>query len=172
MIDRLLGKAEPPRASPSDLDDHERGRRTRVDRHDIEFVAADMDVPGQDGPTGLDQSSQDQRFRGITRQLGRGPRPIGRWHVHGDRLALDPHPARIRDFTATLRGELPATEPAIVAERRRGPSGRRHLERRQVDQVECRVVGHDRHELAFEQLMGRWRRRRIPEQIEIELIAR
>jgi hypothetical protein len=103
MIDRLLCEPEATRASPANLDDHEGRRWTRVDRHEIEFVTADMDVPGQDGPTGLDQSVQDQRLGGVTRQLGRGPVRIGRWHIHEDRLADDPHRARIGDFTAALR---------------------------------------------------------------------
>ena len=46
-------------------------RRTRVDRHEIELVATDMDVPGQDGPARLDQPVSDQRLGGVTRQLRR-----------------------------------------------------------------------------------------------------
>lgn len=102
VIDRLLGKPEAARAPPADLDDDERGRWTRVDRHEIELMAADMDVPGQDGPTSLDQPVQDQRFGGITRQLGRGPGRVGRWHIHTDSVAGDPHRPRIRDFIAAL----------------------------------------------------------------------
>ena len=100
VIDRLFGQPEATRTAPAHLDHNQGRRRTRVDRHEVEFVTADMDVPGQDGPTGLDQPVQDQRFCGITRQLGRGPGRVGRWHIHADRLARDPHPAPIRDFTA------------------------------------------------------------------------
>ena len=66
MIDRLLTETEAARCPPADFDDHEAGRRTRVDRHEIELMAADMDVPGQDAPTGLEQSDEDQRFGGVT----------------------------------------------------------------------------------------------------------
>ena len=48
---------------------------------------------------------------------------------------------------------------------------RRELEAVEIREVECSVVGHDRHHLAFEQLVGRRRRRRIAEQVEIELVA-
>ena len=71
MIDGLLRQAEVAASPPADLDDHERGRRARVDRHEIELVATDMDVPGQDGPTGFREPRGDQRFGGITRPLGR-----------------------------------------------------------------------------------------------------
>jgi len=74
-VDGLLREAERPRAPQPDLDDHElrRRRRARVDRHEIELVATDMDVPGQDGPTGVRQAGGDQRLGGITRLLCRGP---------------------------------------------------------------------------------------------------
>ena len=60
VIHGLLGQAESARGSPADLDDHQRGWRTRIDRHEIQFVAADMDVPGQNGPTTCQEPDQDQ----------------------------------------------------------------------------------------------------------------
>jgi hypothetical protein len=71
MIDRLLGQAEVAAVTPADLDDDERRRWTRVDRHEIELVTADMDVPGQDGPTSFRQARCDERLGAVTRQLGR-----------------------------------------------------------------------------------------------------
>jgi hypothetical protein len=76
VVDGLLGQAELATRPPADLHDHQRGRRARVDRHEIELVTTDMDVPGQDGPTGVRESSGDQRFGGITRLLGRRPRRV------------------------------------------------------------------------------------------------
>jgi len=126
VIDRLLSEAEPTRASPAHLDDHERGGRTRVDRHEIEFVAADMDVPGQDGPTGIDQSSQDQRFGGVTRQLGRGPGPAGRRSaIHAPKtdhsLSSGPHPGM---HHALSRGFRPAISRATPGRPGRTPHRR------------------------------------------------
>jgi DNA-binding PadR family transcriptional regulator len=76
VIDRLLWQAEPASGAPADLDDHERGRRTRVDRHEIELVATDMDVPGQDGPTGFREARGDEALGGITRLLCRRPHRV------------------------------------------------------------------------------------------------
>lgn len=73
MIDGLLGKPERARLPPADLDDDECRRRTRVDRHEVELEAADMDVPGQNGPTRSHETDQDQRFGGVTCLLSSGP---------------------------------------------------------------------------------------------------
>jgi RecB family exonuclease len=50
VVERLLREPEVSATSPADLDDHERRRRSRVDRHEVKFVTTDMDVPGEDGP--------------------------------------------------------------------------------------------------------------------------
>ena len=76
MVDRLLGQTESATRPPADLDHDERRGRTRVDRHEIEFVATDMDVPGQDGPTSFRESRRDELFGGITRLLGRRSRRV------------------------------------------------------------------------------------------------
>jgi hypothetical protein len=73
VIDGLLGQPERPIRPPAYLDDDERGRGARVDRHEIEFVATDMDVPGQDGPSDGVEVRRDQRLGGITGLLRRGP---------------------------------------------------------------------------------------------------
>ena len=90
VVDRLLGETESARTPPADLDDDQRGRRTRVDRHEIELMAADMDVSGQDGPSGHDQPVLDERLGSVTRQLGRCPGRIGRWRVHARKVRRCP----------------------------------------------------------------------------------
>ena len=47
----------------------------------------------------------------------------------------------------------------------------RPLQGRQVERVERRVVGHDRDQLALEQVVGLGRRRRVREQVEVQLVA-
>ena len=49
---------------------------------------------------------------------------------------------------------------------------RHRVERRKVPRVEHRVVGHDRHRLAVEELVGVGRRARVAEEVEVELVAR
>ncbi len=76
VVDRLLRQAELAACPPADLDDHEGGRRTRVDRHEIELVATDMHVPGKDGPTGVREAHRDQRLGGVTRLLRQRSRRV------------------------------------------------------------------------------------------------
>ena len=100
MIDGLLAEAETARRPPTHFDDDERARRTRVDRHEIELVASDMDVPGQDGPTGLEQSNEHQRFGGVTCLLGlRSSRDPDR-AFHGAMVTRGPARTRIGACTA------------------------------------------------------------------------
>jgi hypothetical protein len=73
VIDGLLGQAEVSASAPANLDGNERGRRPRIDGHDVQLVAADADVPGQDRPTGRGQSVGDELFGSIPRSLGIGP---------------------------------------------------------------------------------------------------
>src|SRR3954453_5133272 len=56
MINGLLGQTVLATGPPADLDDDERRGWARVDGDDIDLVAADVDVPGQDGPAGFDES--------------------------------------------------------------------------------------------------------------------
>ncbi len=95
MVDRLLGQPITATRAPAHLDDYQRGWRTRVDRHEIEFVATDMDVPGQDGPTSFRESRGDQRFGGITRLLGRRSRRVAGSVRHPGIVAVGPYRALI-----------------------------------------------------------------------------
>ena len=93
VIDGLLGQAVSAAGAPTHLDDDQRGRRTRVDRHEIEFVATDMDVPGQDGPTSFHESRGDELFGGITRLLGRRSRRVAGSVRHAGIVAARPYRA-------------------------------------------------------------------------------
>ena len=143
VVDGLLGQPELAAGAPADLDDDERRRRTRVDRHEVELVATDMDVPGQDGPASLREPVGDERLGGITRLLGRRPpRSPGRSAMAASSQAtLIRHVSRPSADVATVRPD-------------------RQLQRREVERVEHRVVGHDRHQLARQ--AARASRRRPP----------
>lgn len=91
MIECLLGEAEVTPAPPADLDDDEGRRWARVDRHEIELVATDMDVPGHDGPTSFCEPRGDQRFGGITRLLGRRSRRVAGSVRHAGIVAVGPY---------------------------------------------------------------------------------
>ena len=103
MVERLLGKAEIPSAAPANFDDDQARRRTRVDRHEIELVATDMDVPGQDGPTFFAQPSGDQLLGGVTRQLSGRSTGGGTPTIHSRMIAGGPHRTITRLSPATLR---------------------------------------------------------------------
>jgi hypothetical protein len=60
VVDRLLGKAERALGSPPDLDHDERRGWTRIDRHQVDLVPTDVDVPCQDRPAGRGQPLRDQ----------------------------------------------------------------------------------------------------------------
>ena len=85
----------------------------------------------------------DQRLGGVAGLLGRGPRPAPR---SADPWPRCVHAALTRPYRALTRGCTGARRASA------------ELERREVGGVERRVVGHDRHELALEQLVGRRRR--------------
>jgi hypothetical protein len=99
MVERLLGQAEITPRAPADLDDDQRGGRARVDRHEIELVTTDMDVPGQDGPAVIDQSDRDQVLGGVTRLLSRGPCRVVCRTSHDGIVAGTPHPGVTRPCT-------------------------------------------------------------------------
>src|SRR3954452_24030444 len=65
VIDGLFGEAEVAGGSPANLDDDERGWRTRVNRDKVDLMAADVDVPGKDGPASFGQSVRDESFGGV-----------------------------------------------------------------------------------------------------------
>ena len=111
VVEGLLGEPEIPPAAPADLDDHQGRWRTRVDRHEIELVATDMDVPGQDGPAFFAQPSSNQILGGVTRQLSGRSTGGGAPTVHRPMIAGDPHlgitgfsPATLRRLRQGLRG--------------------------------------------------------------------
>ena len=136
VVEGLLGEPEVPPAAPANLDDDEERRRTRVDRHEIELVATDMDVPGQDGPALIAQASSDQLLGGVTRHLSGRSTGGGAPTVHRPMIAGDPH--------RTVARPLTATHPGLHLELRCGD-----LQALEIDHVECRVVGHHRDELAL-----------------------
>ena len=142
VVEGLLGEPEIPPAAPADLDDHQARWRTRVDRHEIELVATDMDVPGQDGPACFAQPNRDQILGGVTRQLSGRSTGCGVPTIHRPMIAADPH----RTITAS--------SPATLRRLHHGLRGR-ELEAFEIDEVERRVVGHHRHELALEEVVGR-----------------
>ena len=142
MVKGLLGEAKIPSAAPADLDDHQARWRTRVDRHEIELVATDMDVPGQDGPACFAQPSSDQILGGVTRQLSGRSTGCGAPTIHRPMIAGDAYRTITRFSPATLR-------------RLNQGLRRREFEAFEIDQVECRVVGHHGDELALEEIVRR-----------------
>ena len=95
VVDGLLGQAEVAAGPPADLDDDQRRGRTRVDRHEVELVATDMDVPGQDGPAGFREPRSDERLGGITRLLRRRPRRVAGSVRHAGIVAVGAYRPRI-----------------------------------------------------------------------------
>jgi hypothetical protein len=91
VVECLLGQSEVPTTAPADLDHNQARWWTRVDRHEIELVATDMDVPGKDGPTLIAQASSDQLLGGVTRQLSGRSTGGGTPTVHRPMIAGDPH---------------------------------------------------------------------------------
>jgi hypothetical protein len=65
VVDGLFGQAEVTTGPPADLDGDQLARRSRVDRHEIQLVTADVDVPRQDRPASRYQPLGDQRLRGV-----------------------------------------------------------------------------------------------------------
>jgi hypothetical protein len=71
VVDGFLGEAESPRAAEADLDDHEASGRgwAGVDCDEVELVAADADVPGEDGPALGFEAMRDERLRLVASKL-------------------------------------------------------------------------------------------------------
>ena len=115
VVERLLGEPEVAPAAPADLDDDQDRRRTRVDRHEIELMATDMDVPGQDGPARFAQSCGNELLSGVTRQLSSCPTGCGASTVHAVDDPTRPSPPGRPD----LRGGSIADASAVAYSRRR-----------------------------------------------------
>lgn len=147
-VHRLLSQAKVAPSAPPDLHDHEHRGRARVGRHEIEFVATDMDVPGQDGPAGVDESGGDQRFGGVTRLLGGSPTGIEPWRIiHGSHDGP---------------GRLPGTLLRMHSH---------SIEHREIPRVEGCRIGNDRNEFPLHQRVGRRRSRWVTQKIQIQLIT-
>ena len=148
VVDRFFGKAECAADPPADFDDHERSRRARVDRHEVKLVTTDMDVPGQDGPAGVDESGGDQRFGGVTRLLCGSPTGIEPWRIiHGSHHGP---------------GRLPGTLLRMHSH---------SIEQREIQRVEGCRIDHHRNEFPFQQRMGRRRCGWVAHQIQVQLIT-
>ena len=71
-IHGLLGQAEVPPRSPSDLDGDDRAGRSRIDREQIDLGTFDTHLVTEDPPALQGQSIGDESLRGITAELVRG----------------------------------------------------------------------------------------------------
>ena len=77
MVDRLLRQAEVPVPTKSHLEDHEIGRRTRVDGDDVQLGPPDADLATENRPAGCGEPGGHQQFRRVAAALLRGAhRPI------------------------------------------------------------------------------------------------
>lgn len=147
-IHGLLRQAEVAPSAPPDFHDHEHGWRAWVGRHEIEFVATDMDVPGQDGPASVDESGGDQRFGGVTRLLCGSPTGIESWRiVHGSHHG----PGRLPGALLRMHSHS--------------------IEHREIQRIEGCRIDHYRNEFSFQQRVGRRRCRRVTQQIQFQLIT-
>ena len=97
MVDRLLWQAEVASRTPADLDDDQHSGWPRVDRDEVELVAADADVPGEDRPAPGSQLLGDGRLGGIAESLrassGSRRRSVG---VHARSVAGGAYPGITR----------------------------------------------------------------------------
>ncbi len=66
VIQRLLRKPEVPATSTPDLDHDERSWRAGIQRQQINLVAPQPEVSGEDGPAGRDQPIRDELLSRIT----------------------------------------------------------------------------------------------------------
>ena len=122
VVEGLLGQPEVAAPTPADLDDHEGRRRARVDRHEVELVATDMDVPGQDGPARFGQPRRDERLGGVTRELRRRSRPSGGSAVHPTMLPDGAHPRLSCTCTGTYVAASSRLSRSARSSSRRRPS--------------------------------------------------
>ena len=87
------------------FNDDEARRWARVDRHQIELVATDMDVPGQDRPAGLGQPLRHERLGSVAGSLGPRAAPGHRLVIHGRIVSSGPYPGVISRLATA--GALP-----------------------------------------------------------------
>ena len=150
MIDGFLREAERTTGSPANLHEHERLRRARVDRHDVQFIAADMDVTGQDDPTGSLKSRGDQCLCRIAHLLSsRSRRVIGSIR-HLDIVARGPYPARIPHVSGTYPGRIRHVSGTYPPDIRWWSTRRAELQRFEIQRFEHGVVCHDRDQPVLE----------------------
>lgn len=70
-VERLLGQTVIPPRPPADLNEHDTGRRPRIERHEVDLLAADPDVAGQDRPAERDEPLGCEHLSGIAGPLCR-----------------------------------------------------------------------------------------------------
>lgn len=86
VVDGFLAGPVFPRPPAPHLDNHELPWRARVDRHEIELAATDMDVPGKDCPAGGSEPVRHERLGSVAEELCLGPVAIRGLGVHGERV--------------------------------------------------------------------------------------
>jgi hypothetical protein len=87
VVDGFLTGSVFPRPAAPHLDNDELPRRARVDRHEIELVATDMDVPGKDRPAGGSEPVRHERLGCVAKELCLGPVAIRGLGVHEGMVA-------------------------------------------------------------------------------------
>lgn len=88
-VERLLRQPEVAAHPPADLDSDQGRGRSRVDRDDVQLVAADVDVSAEDRPAERLEASDDEVLRGVAGVLGlRSRHPV--MIVSGASLAINP----------------------------------------------------------------------------------
>ncbi len=87
VVDGFLTGSVFPRPAAPHLDNDELPRRARVDRHEIELVATDMDVPGKDRPAGGSEPVRHERLGSVADELCLGPVAIRGLGVHEGMVA-------------------------------------------------------------------------------------
>lgn len=73
-VERLLRQAEPAIPAPAHLDHHERRRRSRIDRHEVELAAAHADPTPEDRPAVSRERTTHGGFGVVAGPLLRRPR--------------------------------------------------------------------------------------------------
>jgi len=68
-VERLLADAEVPAGAPPDLDHNELPGRAGIDRHEIQLISPDPDLPREHRPTRLGEPIGDQLLSRITVSL-------------------------------------------------------------------------------------------------------
>src|SRR5438046_5716229 len=113
MIDGLLGQAEGAVGAPSNLDRNEHRLRSRVDRHQVELVATDVDVSGEDGPADRCKTLGDEVLRSVSVSLSIRPHPADR--TRRGFAGAYPVPASTRAWLSANSIEPPVSSSASGA---------------------------------------------------------